>query len=248
MSKRCFFTLAVGEHVKHFKIMEKTFRHFNPKEELIVFGDDEIRGSRDPEILFRATPFYAKYLMGKGYTEVCKLDADQLILGNLNHIWEGEFDVAVVNNSNPKEAAKYPVSIWDIHPLSYANAGFVVLKSKEFVEHWLSLCYSSHFPIYQMREQDLLNIILFYGNYNVKKLDEGDKYHGLASKGYTPLTKMVDGKVMLLKGEQWPDKDKQIVCYHFAGGHNSVEKMKYRLFFPEDVCKFIDGILKEEKK
>ena len=209
-----------------------------------MFRDDDVKATKDPDILYRATPHLARLLMEKGYTEVCKLDADQLILGNLDHIWEGDYDVAVVNNSNPKEMKLYPVNVWDIHPLSYANAGFVVMKSKRFVDNWLKLCYSSHFPYYQMREQDLLNILIFYGDYNVRKLDEGEKYHGLASKGYTPFTKMVEGKVVLPKGEEWPDRDKQLVCYHFAAGHDSVEKMKYKLFFPEDVCRFIDGILK----
>lgn len=246
--KRCYFSIATANHRKYYDKMLRTFKHFHPNEELFLFSDEELKATKDPEILFRATPYFTKILMNKGYTEVCKIDSDSLILGNLDHIWEGDFDLAVVNNSNPKEMANYPVSVWDIHPLSYANAGFVVMKSKRFTDHWLRLCYSPHFVSYQMREQDLMNIIIAYGDYNVRRLDEGDKYHGLASKGYTPFTKMVDGKVILPKGEKWPDKDKQLVCYHFAGGHDSVEKMNYKLFFPEEVCKFIDRLLKEEKK
>lgn len=251
MAKRVFFSIADRQNLPHFVKLQASFKHFHPNEELILFDEEKVKATGDPHFYYRATPFIAKQLFEQGYDEICKLDADQIILGNLDHIWEDDFDFAVVNNGNPKEMKTYPVSVLDISPLAYVNCGFVVMKSKKFVEQWLALCYSEHFPQYQFREQDFLNILTFYftdffgGPYKVKFLDHSDKWHGLISKQYGVMMKMVDGKVILPKNDEWPTtEDKQIVCYHFAGGNNDPMKGNYRTAFPADVVKFIDGLLK----
>lgn len=244
--KRAFFSIADNNNLPYFEMLKNSLRKFDAKTDFFLFGENDIRSTRDTEIFYRATPYFAKKLFEQGYTEVCKLDADQIILGNLDHIWEGDFDLAVVNNSNPKEFQTYPVSVWDINPLAYVNAGFVVMKSQEFIDHWLNLCYSEHFKSYQMREQDLLNILVFYGNYTVKFLDNSDKWHGLISKKYTPSAKLdVAKRVILTKNAEWPqDQDKQIVAFHWGGGANAPDKMKYRLVFSEEVSDYIETLIK----
>lgn len=250
MKKRCVFIPADKNNMKYAEMFIKSLRKFHSEEELpvIIIDENKVKQLGDPHFWYRATPIIAKALLKK-YDEVLKADADQLILGNLDHIWEGEFDVAVVRNSNPKEHKNYPIQLLDIHPYSYVNCGFVVMKSPVFVDHWLKLCMSNHFNNFQYREQDLLNIMVFYmgsqfgGPYKIKHLDDSDKWHGLVSKGYTPLTKMVDGKVILPKNDEWPTEDKQIVCYHWAGG-NTPNKMNHKTIFPDDVSKYIDGLLK----
>src|SRR3990167_1136653 len=173
--KRVYFSLATGPYVPMFEMLKNSLRKFDKTTDLILFGEQDIRQSKDDLILYRAAPYFAKKLFEQGYTEVCKLDADQLILGNLDHIWEGDYDVAVVNNANPREFKTYPVTVLDIHPLSYVNAGFVVMRSEQFIDHWLKLCLSPHFNSYQMKEQDLLNILVSYcneavgGPYKVKR-------------------------------------------------------------------------------
>ena len=219
---------------------------------LILIDELKIQQLGDPHFFYRATPIIAKALL-KDYDAVCKLDIDQIILGNLDHIWEGEFDAAVVRNSNPREDKVYPVRLLDISPASYVNCGFVVMKSKPFVEHWLKLCMSGHFNNFQFREQDLLNIMCFYmsepfgGPYKVKHLDDGDAFHGLASKGYWPNVILRDEKLFLppvIDGEvTYPDKEKEIKVIHWAGGAIG-GKMNYRLYFQPEVCGFIDGLIK----
>lgn len=241
--KRAYFCIADNNNLEQFKTLEKSFKHFHPNEELILIGEKEVKETNDPHIFYRATPYFAKKLMDLGFDEVCKLDADQIILGNLDHIWNVKYDIGAVNNSNPKELKSVEVSVWDIHPMAYLNCGFVVMKSKEVVDHWLKLCYSPHFNSYQFREQDLLNIIAFYGNYDVALLDSGNKWHGLISKGYWPQVEYRDGKFILPKGEEWPkDEDKEIVCIHWAGG-NTV-KGNYKIHFKDEVADKISEILK----
>ena len=219
------------------------------KDPLILIDEAKINQLGDPNFFYRATPIIASGLL-RDYEAVCKLDVDQLILGNLDHIWEGEWDVAVVRNSNPREDKVYPVRLLDISPAKYANCGFVVMKSKKFVEHWLKLCMSAHFHNYQYREQDLLNIMIFYmgedfgGPYKVRHLDNSNKFHGLALKQYEPNVVLRDGKLILPKNEDYPtDEDKEIVCWHTAGGSIS-NKMNYKIRFSAEASKYIDGLVR----
>lgn len=228
-------------NLKYFEMMKNSLRKFHSEEDLPLKRFDNL--DNNPVFWYRATPLIAKDLL-RDYEVVLKLDADQIITGDLSHIWEGDFDVATVNNSNPREMKVYPVSVWDIHPLAYQNCGFVVMKSESFVNHWWKLCLSPHFQSYQMREQDLLNIIIFYGDYKVKRLDESNKWHGLVWKQYEPQVKLIDNKLILPKNNEWPqNEDKELVCWHVAGG-NQPNKMNYRIRFQPDVVKFIDNLVK----
>lgn len=250
MSKRVFFSIADSNNLPLFMKLEKSFHHFHPKEELKLVGQNELvkLTGQDKQFFYRATPAIAWNLFNQGYDEVIKIDADSLVLGDLSLTWAEDFDVAVVNNSNPKEFKKYPVTVWDIHPLTYLNAGYVVMKSSNFVQHWLGLCASSHFENYQMREQDLLNIMVYYmnssfgGPYKVNFLDQGEYGHGLITRGYEPRMILKDKQVVLPKNEDWNKVDKIVKIFHWAGG-NTI-KGNYQLLFNEKVCKFIDEITK----
>jgi len=243
--KKCYFSIATAQYVPMFEMLKNSLRKFDKNTDFILFGEEEVRRSNDQMLFYRAAPYFANLLFDQGYEAVCKIDADTLILGNLDHIWEEDYDAAVIQNSNPKEVKTYPVAVWDINPMIYVNAGLVVMKNKQFIEHWLKLCYSPHFDTYQFKEQDLLNILVYYGNYKIKFLDQSDKWHGLVSKQYTAKTILKDGKIMLPRNEEWPqDSDKEIVAYQWAGGHQAPDKMKYNLIFPEEVSKHIDKLVK----
>ena len=249
-NKRVFFTIADEKNMPLFQKMEKSFHHFHPTEEIKFVGQQELDVllKKDPQFFYRATPTIALNLFDQGYTEVIKIDADSLILGDLSHTWEGNFDIGVVNNGNPREMKKYPVTVLNIHPLSYLNCGYVVMKSRRFVEHWMALCASDHFMHYQMREQDLLNVMVFYmntglnGPYNVKFLDTGKYANGLITRGYEPQMILKDGEVILPKNEEWNQEDKYVKVFHYAGGN--INKGNYNLIFKEEVAKFIDQITK----
>jgi len=239
-------TIATGNHMKHYERLKNSLRKFHSEEELPLYliDEKEIKTVPDDSFFYRATPIIGHKFL-QDFDVVIKLDADQIITGDISHVWEGDFDVAVVNNSNPREFKTYPVSVWDVHPLAYINCGFVVMKSKVFAKHWLDLCYSDHFVNYQMKEQDLLNIMVFYGNYTVKFLDATPKWHGLIAKQYWSKCILKDGKLILPKNDEWPkDEDKEIVCLHWAGG-NDVNKGNYKLYFKEEVSKWIDKLIKE---
>ena len=246
-SKAIAVSIADENNMKYARMMISSLRKFHTEEELplVLIGPEQLKATPDPLFFYRATPIIGKQFLNEGFETIIKLDADQVITGKLNHLWENvDYDVAVVQNSNPKEAKLYPVQVWDIPSLAYVNCGMVAMRSKEFVKHWLDLCYSPHFDHYQMREQDLLNILIYYGDYKVKMLDNSNKWHGLISKGYWVKTELKDGKLILPKNEEWPkDEDKEIVCLHWAGG-NTPNKMNFNTAFREDVAKWLTKLTK----
>ena len=239
------FTIADDANLKYAKMLENSLRKFHTKEKLPfdIIGADRIKVTKDPDFFYRATPRVAMDLI-KEYETVIKFDADTIVCGNLSHIWKEDFDVGVVNNSNPREMKKLTVGVWDIHPLAYVNCGLVVMKSEEFINHWWGLCCSDHFNTYQYREQDLLNIMIFYGNYKVKFLDAGKNWNGLISKGFWPYCEMRDNDIVLPKNNEWPtNEDKIIKVIHWAGG-NDPDKMKFRLHFKPEVIERLEWLTK----
>jgi len=245
--KRCVFTIADNNNIAYAKMMVNSLRKFHSEDDLPVYviGQEKLNEvlKQDPHFFYRATPIIARDLWRQGFDTIIKIDADSVITAPIKHTWEGEFDVGVVNNSNPREMKSYPVSVWDINPLNYVNAGFVVMKSERFINHWYTLCHSYHFENYQMREQDLLNIMVFYMDFRVAFLDSLDKWHGLISKGYWPMIELRKNKLIFPKNDEWGNGDKQICAIHWAGG-NQPGKMNFNLHFKEDVAKWLKNLTK----
>ena len=57
---------------------------------------------------------------------------------------------------------------------------------------------------------------------------------------------MRDGKLILPKSDdKYPETDKEIKALHSAGGgHEKKIGDSYRIYFNEDVIKYIDGLIK----
>ena len=250
MSKKkiCIFVPADKNNEQFFQYFKNSLRKFHNEEELPLFRYDNPNPA-DSSFWYRATPIIAKDLI-KEFEIIIKADADQIITGSLSHIWEGEFDVAVVQNSNPRDwqshlqATGQLLSLLTIDPLEYVNNGLVVMKSEKFINHWNRLCNSKLFNNFPFAEQGLLNILVHFGDYNVKFLDYSNKWHGLISKGFYPQVVLKENKLFLLKNEEWPkDEDKEIVCLHWAGG-NDPDKGNYRIRFQPEVVKYLDNLIK----
>jgi len=248
--KKIAFTVYDGNNEKYAKKFIASLRKFHSEEELplVLIDENELLQIADPHKFYRMTPRIAKDLIEE-YDLVIKFDCDQVVTGDLSELWKGKFDVGVVNNSNPRNLdhmnkTGQKTSVWDIHPLAYVNCGLVVMQNKKFINHWWKLCNSPHFDNYQYREQDLLNIMVFYGDYKVKNMDAGDSFYGLASKGYWPNITL-EGKVLKLKkNEEWPkDRDKTIRVIHWAGGNVS-NKMHFRLNFKPEVAERLEWLTK----
>jgi lipopolysaccharide biosynthesis glycosyltransferase len=245
-NKIVFFTIADEANMPYAKKLEASLKKFHPDIPLVIVTGELLKNTlaQDPQFYYRSTPAVARDLI-KEYEIVIKIDADSIVCGDLSHTWDSDFDVACVNNSNPLEMKKYPVTVWNIHPLSYLNAGYVVMKSEAFIDHWFKLCTSPHFNFYQFREQDLLNIMVFYGTYHVKFLDAGQNWHGLITKGYWPKIIIESDKLVLPKQEDWNKENKTVKIIHWAGG-NMPNKMNVHTAFKPEVAKWLTAITNEE--
>lgn len=241
------FAIADNNNLPYFKMMEKTLRHFHTEEELplVLYGQKEMDAITDPSKYYKATPMFAKELL-KEYDLVIKIDADYLFFHDLNHIINDDsYDVGTVLNWNRTDPLTYgEVAFATVFPQEYMNCGFVAMRSEEFVNRWWDLCNSYHFDRMPYKEQDILNVLYYWGGFKVKCLDHSDKWHGLIAKGEGLNMGVKDGKVVLLKNEDgYPTEDVVIVAYHYAGGQ-AAEKMNWRVTFSEEVQDFLGEILK----
>lgn len=249
--KKVLFTAADENNKKYVTQLVNSIRKFHSEEELpIVIYDEKDVG--DKINWYRQKPLFAKELINE-YELVIGADADQIVTGNLDYIFDKEYDVATVLNFNRVDPPKYgKIGVFDISPTEYMNCGLVAMRSKRFIDHWWDLCNSNHFQNLRYKEQDLLNVLVHYGDYEVTCLDFPDPiydysaWHGLISKGEYLKMKLRDGKLILPKAkDNYPEKDKEIKVLHSAGG--GYEKKigdAYRTLFNEDVIKYIDSLIK----
>lgn len=212
-----------------------SLKKFHPDIEVKFYDNPN---PEDKDFWYRAKAILAKQLFLEGYDEVCIADVDQIVLGDLSDIWEGDYDIASVMND-----PSFPIGVWDIGPqfgVPYYNNGLVVIKNQQFVDHWMNLNFSPHFSRYQYREQDTQNLLVSdYFNYKNRNLDEGDKIYGEFGKPFWASAKLVDGKVMVdVNGVE-----KQLMIIHFGGG-NTPDKGNYRIRFSEEIVKHIEELIK----
>ena len=210
---------------------------------------------QDQQFFYRATPILAEPLMDK-YELVLKLDADQLILVDLSYILDTkDYDVGTVLNTNRIDFQTYgwvELARIGIMPIDYFNCGLVAMRNKRFVHNWLVDCLSVQFDRMQYKEQDILNILCYFGNWNVRCFDHGDgiaKYnawHGLIGKGEWTRSFLKGNKVIVPQGlgdTPYPPVDMEIKVVHLAGGKDA-KKDNWGAYFPANVMKRINELTK----
>lgn len=271
----CFFTIALNQTNRDYlKMMQNSFKKFHPDIELKVYGKEDFdRGLKDKDFMkgvadlrfpddnmFRLTPLFAKELI-KEYELIVRLDADQIIMGDLNYIIDHrkEFDVGTVLNINRIDPLKYkPCEGWGIPPHEYYNIGLIAFTSESFVNKLWELCNSKYFWRLQYREQDLINAMCVYGGWRTKCFDSYDvkanyyAWHGLVSKGEGTrfILKENKGKydvVLPIGPDRYPDHDLLIKAYHFAGGAYET-KFNYNIHFKPEVIDYVDWLISDSTK
>ncbi len=198
----------------------------------------------DPAFFYRQKPVIAERYMDE-YELVLGLDADQIIVGDLSYIFETkDYDLGTVinwNRSDPQMYGFVELQRIGIFPADYFNCGLVAMRSKRAVHHWKVLCYTSMFDRMQYREQDILNIVAHFGNYNVRCLDHQDPiakmnaWWGLIAKGEYMRAELRGEEIVVPQGEgdtPFPPVDTTLKVLH-AGGGNQPNKLNYRMWFQD---------------
>lgn len=216
---------------------------------------DLTRYLKDPMFFYRQKPILSEPLLDE-YELVVGLDCDQLVLGDLNYILNTkDYDVGTVinwNRADPQVFGFVELSRIGITPPEYFNCGLVALRSKAFAHNWLVNCFSPQFDRCQYKEQDILNIMCYFGNWNVRCFDQGDgvaKYyawHGLIGKGEWNRAEIQGEDIVIPRGfgdTPFPPEDMKIKIVH-AGGGAGAPKDNWGLFFNEQVMERINEITK----
>lgn len=248
------FTVYDENNAKYAEKLQKSFHHFHPDIPMRMYNDSEIRKTGDKDIFYKQKPYFADKLFREGYKTVLGLDADQIILGKLDYLFNSTgYEVGTVLNFNPLDFRTYgPITVANLHyATEYYNAGLVMMRSHKFVKHWLRLCNSKHFARFPYREQDLMNILLHFGEYNYKCFDDADEYekyyawHGLLGSRETLKMQLVGDDIVLpASPDGFPSRPIVYKVYHAAGGQTNFDKLNYRLLFNEEIIAHIDKILK----
>lgn len=247
--KVCFFTAANKPYIKQATTFFKSLTKFHsPKDiDMILFTDETDVNAlsdlpkgllikdltpylQDQMFWFRQKPILMEALLNE-YELVVGFDNDQIIVGDLTSIIEAEdYDVGVVINWNRHDEKFYPIVEMmriGVQPIAYYNCGLVASRSKKFVHTWLVDCFSQEFNFMQYKEQDVLNVLTHFGNFNVRCFDmpngEEDEvsWYGIVGKGEWARAVVEKDKVWVKKGEgstPFPPKDVQIRVLHMGGG------------------------------
>ncbi len=212
---------------------------------------------QDPMFFYRQKPVLGEPLLDE-YELVLGMDSDQIVTGKLDYIFNTkDYDIGTVINWNRTDPQYFGlIAFQGIMPPEYFNCGLVAMRSKKFAHHWKVLCFSPQFDRLQFKEQDLLNVLCYYGNYNVRCFDNTDgiaKYfawHGLIAKGELIRAVMQGDDILIPKGlgdTPFPPVDIQLKVIHTGGG-NMPNKMNYKTWFSsEEVTKRIDYLVSPTK-
>ncbi len=209
----------------------------------------------DPAFYFRQKPVLIEPLLDE-YELVVGFDSDMLVTGKLDYIIETkDYDVGTCINWNRFDPKFYPMVEMmriGIPPAEYFSASMVACRSKKFAHNWLVNCFSPQFDRVQYREQDLLNILCYNGNYNVRCFDLPDvkqkqfAWYGPISKGELNRAIVKDGEIMIPKGfgsTPFPPEDVKIKIVTLSGGHGAI-KDNWSAFFTPEVMVRVNEIIK----
>ncbi len=237
------FTVADNNYLPYAKMLERSFKHFHPDIDFVIFGEEDIKRVPYTEPYYRNKAFFGKEL-AKKYDLVVNIDADSIIVGSLKDVFEAPYDVGVVLNNaiTVPDPLQRPICSLDrTNPMFYINAGFVAARSKRFWDWWDNLNQRHFFQQYQFREQDTLNMIFHYGDLKCVNFDDSPNIYGLWLNGYWPQA-ILDGDEIVLP-ESVLGAKKPLKCLHWAGGA-AAPKMNFRTRFSPEVADKIAELVK----
>lgn len=206
-----------------------SFKKFHPDIDLVIFRQDMIDTIfKEKGINFyNAKPTFAK-LLSDQYDLVVNIDCDHVILGRMNDILEGDYDVACPINKNDFENT----SVENVTEDMFLQGGLVASTSKEFWDVWEEK--NKDAMKYKCKENDVMNLVIYneMPNLKLKILDKDKNYYGCKSLNRESEFTVKDGKVMC-RGER-------VYAYHHAKGASMPKLVYENMGFKQDVVDFMN--------
>lgn len=198
MSTKIIFSTYCDDHLQDrfgTKKLVSTFRHFNPEEDIVVYGSKDIKRVHEENgvDLSNALPYLmldAKNNSGADY--VCHLDSDSLVLGSLDGILKMDYDVCSslnnADNEGSDERQNRPRELWDLPNRRYVSCGCLCTNSELFLMEWAKLNQQivdqfGGVKSFWMCDQNMMNILFHGSNLRNKILDplDGCYYYGASA-------------------------------------------------------------------
>jgi hypothetical protein len=238
-----FFTWITDDYknsIVDFDNFYKSFKYFHPDIDLKVFGQDEINKLFNEKKWLYSDNCKASFakLLYNDYDLVVNIDSDFYIFDRLDEIIKGDYEIAACANYNScmnVELNKQSVNGIDINYVSkenYIQGGLIASTSKKFWDDYedLSKKLSKNLPL---RENDVLNILFYNGNYKTKILDGDCNFNSTNFKQYYNCASLSrENNVIVLNDKLYLD-GKPVKSYHVARG--SGRKLRMHQLFSNDV-------------
>lgn len=190
-------------------IFINSFKKWHPDIPLVVFRQDMIDKIFKEKKLdfYNAKPSFAKLLIDK-YDLIVNIDADTVITGPLDGVFEDDYDIGSVWNYNDYENSSFE----NITDTMYLQGGFIASRCKEFWDVWEEE--NKKARMYKRRENDVMNLVAYnkFPGYILKIFDKEKDYYGCKSLGREPEFYIENDMLMC--------REERVRAYHHArGGH-----------------------------
>ncbi len=204
-------------------LLINSFKKFHPDIPLVIFRKDQVEKIIDPERKLmggavnwlNAKPMFAKLLTDK-FELVVNIDADSVVLGRLDEVLTGDYDVGSVVNFNDYEN----VSVENITEEMYLQAGLVASRRPEFWDIWMDKSLKENWHL-RCAENDTLNLVVYNElvpqGWKLKVFDKTKDYMGCKLLGREKECELKQGGVMC-RGEK-------VLLYHAAKGPRNLPKL-----------------------
>lgn len=207
-----------------------SFKRFHPDIDLVVFRQDTI------DMLFKkkninfymAKPTFAK-LLTPYYDLVVNIDADHFVLGRLDEIIKGDYDIGCPINKNDYENT----SVENITEDMFLQGGLIASTNKKFWDIWEEK--NKNATDYKCKENDVMNLVIYNDckDMKLKVFDKDKDYYGCKSLGREGEFYLKEDKIMCRK--------ERVYLYHVArGGIN--KPRPHQLGFTTEVANFITAL------
>lgn len=229
--KTVFFTIVDDQYYNSAGTPQliNSFKKFHPDIPLVIFRQDMIdKIFKEKGINFyQAKPTFAN-LLTDSYELVVNIDCDHIILGRLDAILKGDYDVACPINKNDFENT----SVENVTEDMFLQGGLVASTSKEFWKVWEKE--NKKAMDYKCKENDIMNLVIYNTMSHLKlKILDGEKdYYGCKSLNREGEFYLKDGMVMCRK--------ERVYAYHHAKGA-ALPKLNFpTMGFSTEVTEFMN--------
>lgn len=228
--KKVFYTIVSDEYYygAGTPTLINSFKKFHPDIPLVVFRQDTIdQLFKKKDINFySAKPAFAN-LLTPYYDLVVNIDCDHIILGRLEEILKGDYDVACPINKNDYENT----SVENVTEEMFLQGGLVASTNKEFWNVWEEK--NKKAMEYKCKENDIMNLVIYNDmpHLKLKILDKDKDYYGCKSLNREGEFYLEEGKVMCRK--------EQVYAYHHAKGATFPKLNLPTMGFTKEVTEFM---------